>query len=176
MEFTISLSILESAETYAICVGLRSNLQMSQMTRRSALLLGAGLTLTLIAVDQSVATPAEADAEIAKFTGGKTAESGKIAIDLPEIAENGNTVPLSIKVDSPMTAEDYVSEIRVIADGNPNPGVVGFHLTPMAGRAEVATRIRLNSTENVIVLAKTSGGKLFMDRRMVKVTVGGCGG
>jgi sulfur-oxidizing protein SoxY len=149
---------------------------MSQMTRRSALLLGAGLTLTLVAVDQSVATPAEADAEIAKFTGGKTAESGKIAIDLPEIAENGNTVPLSIKVDSPMTADDYVQEIRVIADGNPNPGIVGFHLTPMAGRAEVATRIRLNSTENVIVLARTSGGKLFMDRRVVKVTVGGCGG
>ena len=149
---------------------------MSQMTRRGALLLGAGLTLTLIAVDQSVATPAETDAEIAKFTGGKTAESGKISIDLPEIAENGNTVPLAIKVDSPMTADDYVSEIRVIADGNPNPGVVGFLLTPMAGRAEVATRIRLNSTENVIVLARTSSGKLFMDRRMVKVTVGGCGG
>ena len=149
---------------------------MPQITRRSALVLGAGLTLTLIAADESAATPAEADAEITKFTGGAATEAGKIAIDLPEIAENGNTVPLSIKVDSAMKADDYVSEIRVIADGNPNPGVVGFHLTPMAGRAEVATRIRLNSTENVIVLAKTSGGKLFMDRRMVKVTVGGCGG
>jgi sulfur-oxidizing protein SoxY len=149
---------------------------MSSISRRSALVLGAGLTLTLIAVDDSAATPAEADAEIAKFTGGKTAEGGKIAIDLPEIAENGNTVPLSIKVDSPVTADDYVSEIRVIADGNPNPGIVKFHLTPMAGRAEVATRIRLNSTENVIVLAKTSTGKFYIDRKMVKVTVGGCGG
>jgi sulfur-oxidizing protein SoxY len=170
------LPILELEEVYAISVPPTEWLQMAEMTRRSTLLLGAGLTLTLMAVDQSVATPAEADVEIAKFTGGKAAESGKIAIDLPEIAENGNTVPLSIKVDSPMTANDYVSEIRVIADGNPNPGVVGFHLTPIAGRAEVATRIRLNSTENVIVLARTSGGKLFMDRRMVKVTVGGCGG
>ena len=149
---------------------------MYHMTRRGALLLGAGLTLTLVAVDESVATPAEADAEIAKFTGGKTAENGNIAIDLPEIAENGNTVPLAIKVDSPMTADDYVSEIRVIADGNPNPGIVKFHLTPMSGRAEVATRIRLNSTENVIVLAKTSTGKLYSVRKMVKVTVGGCGG
>jgi len=149
---------------------------MSSLTRRSALRLGAGLTLTLIAVDSGMATPAEADAEIAKFTGGKATQSGKIAIDLPDIAENGNTVPLSIKIDSPMTADDYVSEIRVIADGNPNPGIVGFHLTPVAGRAEVATRIRLNSTENVIVLAKTSTGKLYADRRMVKVTVGGCGG
>ena len=149
---------------------------MSSLTRRGALLLGVGMTLTLVAVDDDMATPAEADAEIAKFTGGKAAESGKIAIDLPEIAENGNTVPLAIKVDSPMTADDYVSAIRVIADGNPNPGVVQFHLTPMSGRAEVATRIRLNSTENVIVLAKTSTGKLYSVRKMVKVTVGGCGG
>src|ERR1700726_5237838 len=137
---------------------------MSKLTRRGALLLGAGMTLTLVAADDGMATPAEADAEIAKFTGGKAAESGKIAIDLPEIAENGNTVPLAIKVDSPMMADDYVSEIRVIGDGNPNPGIVNFHLTPAAGRAEVATRIRLNSTENVIVLAKTSPGKLYIDR------------
>jgi sulfur-oxidizing protein SoxY len=149
---------------------------MSSLTRRGALLLGAGMTLTLVAIDDGVATPAEADAEIAKFTGGKATESGKIAIDLPEIAENGNTVPLAIKIDSPMTADDYVSEIRVIADGNPNPGIVKFHLTPMAGRAEVATRVRLNSTENVIVVAKTSTGKFYAERKVVKVTVGGCGG
>ena len=149
---------------------------MSSLTRRGALLLGAGMTLTLVAIDDGVATPAEADAEIGKFTGGKATESGKITVDLPEIAENGNTVPLAIKVDSPMTAGDYVSEIRVIADGNPNPGIVKFHLTPMAGRAEVATRVRLNSTENVIVVAKTSTGKFYAERKVVKVTVGGCGG
>jgi sulfur-oxidizing protein SoxY len=149
---------------------------MSCVTRRSALTLGAGMTLGLMTIRRAAATPAEADAEIAKFTGGKTPESGKISIDLPEIAENGNTVPLAIKVDSPMTADDYVSEIRVIGDGNPNPGIVRFHLTAAAGRAEVATRIRLNSTENVIVLAKTSTGKLYAERKVVKVTVGGCGG
>ena len=149
---------------------------MSPMTRRGALLLGAGLTVALFAVEEGLATPAEADAEIAKFTGGKTAENGKIAIDLPDIAENGNTVPLSIKVDSAMTADDYVSEILVVGDANPNPGIVRFHLTPMAGRAEVATRIRLGGTGNVTVAAKTSTGKLYADRKAVKVTVGGCGG
>lgn len=149
---------------------------MSRITRRSAMLLGAGLAVTLAGIAEGRATPAEADAEISKFTGGKAAEGGKITIDLPEIAENGNTVPLSIKVDSPMTADDYVSAIRVIADGNPNAGVVQFHLTPMSGRAEVATRIRLNATENVIVLAKTSTGTLYTARQSVKVTVGGCGG
>src|SRR5579864_7947736 len=115
---------------------------MSLMTRRGALLLSAGMTLTLVAADDGIPKPADADAEIAKFTGGKATESGKIAIDLPEIAENGNTVPLAIKVDSPMTADDYVSEIRVVGDANPNAGMVRFHLTPMSGRAEAATRIR----------------------------------
>jgi len=149
---------------------------MNALTRRGALLLGAGLTLTLVDIDEAAATPAEAEAEIAKFTGGKAAESGKIAIDLPEIAENGNTVPLAIKVDSPMTAADYVSDIRVVGDANPNPGIVTFHLTPMAGRAVVATRIRLGGTGTVTVLAKTSAGKIYAERKTVKVTVGGCGG
>jgi sulfur-oxidizing protein SoxY len=149
---------------------------MSPLTRRGALLLGAGLTVTLVAVDEGAATPAEAEAEIAKFTGGKAAENGKVSVDLPEIAENGNTVPLAIKVDSPMTANDYVSEIRVVGDANPNPGIVKFHLTPASGSAEVATRIRLGGTGNVTVLAKTSTGKLYVARQAVKVTVGGCGG
>jgi sulfur-oxidizing protein SoxY len=149
---------------------------MYPVTRRGAFGLGAGVVVTLVTADQSRATPAEADAEIAKFTGGKAAENGKIAIDLPEIAENGNTVPLSITVDSPMTAADYVTDILVVTDGNPFPGVARFRLTPMSGRAEVATRIRLNATENVIVMAKTSTGSIFAGRKAVKVTVGGCGG
>jgi sulfur-oxidizing protein SoxY len=149
---------------------------MPTISRRGALQLGAGLTLSLLAVEESAATPAEADAEIAKFMGERSAESGKIAIDLPDIAENGNTVPLSIKIDSPMNADDYVSDILILTDGNPYPGVARFQLTPMSGRAEAAMRIRLNTTENVIVVAKTSAGKIFADRRLVKVTVGGCGG
>ena len=104
------------------------------------------------------------------------AEKGKIAIDLPEIAENGNTVPLSIVVDSPMTTESYVSDILVVVDGNPRPGLATFHLTPMSGRAEAATRIRLAATQNVIVVAKTSDGKLYTAQKEVKVTIGGCGG
>jgi sulfur-oxidizing protein SoxY len=144
-------------------------------TRRAALLLGTGAA-TALAATRSIATPAEADAEIAKFTGGESAEAASIAIALPEIAENGNTVPLAITVDSPMTADDYVSEILVVADGNPRPGMARFTLTPMSGRAEVATRIRLNATENVIVVAKTSTGKFLTARKPVKVTIGGCGG
>jgi sulfur-oxidizing protein SoxY len=149
---------------------------MFSVTRRSAFKLGAGMAVALLTAEQSLATPADAAAEIAKFTGGKPTESGKIAIDLPEIAENGNTVPLSIKVDSPMSAADYVSEILVVGDANPNAGIVTFHFTPLSGRAEVASRIRLGGTGNVTVAAKTSTGQLYRDQKSVKVTVGGCGG
>jgi sulfur-oxidizing protein SoxY len=151
---------------------------MRNLTRRTALMLGVGSAgLALIGrVHDARATPSEAEAEIAKFTGGKTAEKGRIAIDLPEIAENGNTVPLSVVVDSPMEANNYVSDILIVADGNPRPGVAAFHLTPMSGRADVATRIRLAATENIIVVAKTSDGKFFTAQKQVKVTIGGCGG
>ena len=138
-----------------------------RLSRRGTLALGAGWLAASIVDLPALALPADADAEIAKFTGGKGAEPGAISIDLPEIAENGNTVPLAIVVDHPMTAENYVSDILVVSDGNPFPGIAKFHLTPMSGRAEAATRIRLASTENVIVVAKTSGGRLYTARKLV---------
>ena len=151
---------------------------MRRMSRRDALALGAGTAaFAIIAVrTPAAAAPKDAEADIAKFTGGKTAEKGKITIELPEIAENGNTVPLSIVVDSPMTAENYISDVLGVADGNPRPGLATFHFTPMSGRAEAATRIRLAATQNIIVVAKTSDGKFFTDQKQVKVTIGGCGG
>src|SRR6478752_2737985 len=109
---------------------------MQTITRRQALALGTGAVVMLTIGDVSplFATPAEADAEIAKFTGGKAMDKGKISIDLPEIAENGNTVPLQVTVESPMTDKDYISAILVVADGNPRPGIATFHLTPMSGK------------------------------------------
>ena len=151
---------------------------MRQLSRRGALALGAsGAALTLTGWSgTAVAAAKEAADQIAKFTGGKTAEKGKISIELPEIAETGNTVPLSVAVDAPMTADNYVSEILVVADGNPNPGVATFHLSPLTGKAEASTRIRLATTQNIIVVAKTSMGKFFTSQKLVKVTIGGCGG
>jgi sulfur-oxidizing protein SoxY len=151
---------------------------MRQFNRRAALALGAGgAALTVVGWSGAAfATPKDAADEIAKFTGGKTAESGKISIELPEIAENGNTVPLSISVDAPMTADNYVSNVLVVAEGNPQPGVATFSFSPMSGRAEAATRIRLAATQNIIVVAKTSGGQFFIAQKAVKVTIGGCGG
>ena len=149
---------------------------MKQVSRRDAVLMGVSAALYLTVADAAFATPAEAADEIAKFTGGKEPAEGKITIDLPEIAENGNTIPLNITVDAPMTPESYVSDILVVADGNPNPAIAKFHFSPLSGRAVAGTRIRLAGTENVIVVAKTNDGRLYADRKQVKVTIGGCGG
>ncbi len=149
---------------------------MTGRSRRDILALGAGGAALALSGAAARATPQEAAEAIAKFTGGKAVEPGRIAIDLPEIAENGNTVPLTITIDSPMTADDHVSDILVVAEANPRPAVVTFHLTPMSGRAEVATRIRLAATENVTVVARTGAGRFISTQKLVKVTVGGCGG
>ena len=151
---------------------------MPQLSRRAALALGAGgAALTLTGWNgRAFAAAKEAADDIAKFTGGKAAEKAKVSIELPEIAENGNTVPLMVSVDAPMTADNYVSEILVVADGNPNPGVATFHFSAMSGKAEASTRIRLATTQNIIVVAKTNKGEVFTGQKQVKVTIGGCGG
>ena len=151
---------------------------MRPLSRRAALVFGAGgAALTVLGWNPAAfAAAKEAAEEIAKFTGGKDAEKAKISIELPEIAENGNTVPLSVTVDTPMTADNYVSDILVIADGNPNPGVAHFQFSPLSGKAEASTRIRLAATQNIIVVAKTSTGQLYTGQKQVKVTIGGCGG
>ena len=149
---------------------------MRALTRRDALVLWAGTAAALVDPRPVRATPSEAEAAIAEFTGGKPVEPGRIAIGLPEIAENGNTVELSIAVESPMTPADHVTDVLVVADGNPNPRVATFHFTAMSGRAQASTRIRLAATENVIVVARTGDGRFFTARKEVKVTIGGCGG
>jgi sulfur-oxidizing protein SoxY len=151
---------------------------MRQLSRRATLMLGTAVAALSVLGwgGRAQAGAKEAADQIAKFTGGKTAVSGKISIELPEIAENGNTVPLQVTVDAPMTAGNYVSEVMVVAEGNPNPGVATFHFSPSSGKAQAATRIRLAATQNIVVVAKTSKGEFFTGQKAVKVTIGGCGG
>jgi sulfur-oxidizing protein SoxY len=150
------------------------------LSRRQALLGGAGFA-ALAGAGVSLPTPARAAAngyedEIAAFTGGAEPEMGRVALDVPEIAENGNTVPMAVMVESPMTADDYVEAVLVLASENPNAGVATFHFSPKSGRAEANTRIRLMETQDVIAVAKMSDGSYYMDRKEVRVTIGGCGG
>lgn len=150
---------------------------MLSIDRREAMRLGAVAAAALAAPAPAFADTASAAAEmIKKFTGGKEPAKGKVSLDLPEIAENGNTVPITVSVESPMTAQSYVQEVLVLAEQNPAPGVATLHFTPLSGKAEAALRIRLAKTQNVIAVAKMSDGGVFMEKKVVKVTIGGCGG
>jgi sulfur-oxidizing protein SoxY len=153
------------------------NAQMTlQLNRRQALAIGAG-ALVAFGAPAEIAFAANDSADlIKKFTGGKEPQQGHVKLDLPEIAENGNTVPMTIAVESPMTEQSYVSEVLVVAEGNPRGGVVTFHFTPASGVAQANTRIRLAQTQNIIAIAKMNDGGLFQTSKQVKVTIGGCGG
>lgn len=116
------------------------------------------------------------EAAYRKVVGDAKAVEGKLMLELPEIAENGNIVPFTISVDSPMTGDNYVKAIHLFSTANPQPTVATFHFTPASGKASVASRMRLARTQEVICLAELSDGKFFTARRTVKVTIGGCGG
>jgi sulfur-oxidizing protein SoxY len=105
-----------------------------------------------------------------------TPKDGKVALKAPEIAENGNAVPLTVSVESEMSDKSYVKAIYIAADGNPNPGVAVFELTPASGKAEVSLRVRLQQTEKIVAVAEMNDGSLYTASREVKVTIGGCGG
>jgi sulfur-oxidizing protein SoxY len=116
------------------------------------------------------------DEAIMAVTGDATPAEGRVELTLPQIAENGNTVPIEIMVDSPMSEADYVKSVHIFADGNPNPSVATYHFTPANGEARLAARIRLAKTQNIIAIAEMSNGELYMAKSEVKVTIGGCGG
>ncbi len=125
------------------------------------------------------ATPSHASAAddlIAAFTGGTKPDSGRISLGAPQIAENGNTVPIKVSVESAMSEADHVAEVLIVASGNPAPGVVTFKFTAMSGKAAASTRIRLAKTQELIAIARMSDGSLYQDAKTVKVTIGGCGG
>jgi sulfur-oxidizing protein SoxY len=113
--------------------------------------------------------------EIAKFTAGKMPVEGRVKLELPELAENGNTVPLSVAVDAATGQGTYVQEILVVAPANPNARVIRFRFSPLSV-PEASTRIRLAATQDVIAVAKLSDGTFFSASRQIKVTIGGCGG
>jgi sulfur-oxidizing protein SoxY len=122
------------------------------------------------------ADAAAVEAELKKLYGEKKASSGKIKIDVPQIAENGLVVPINVEVESPMSASDYVKAVHVFADGNPLPGIASFRFTPACGKAAASTRMRLAQTQNIVAIAEMADGSLFSTKSEVKVTIGGCGG
>jgi len=137
-----------------------------EFSRRDTLALGLGAAaLTVLPFRVAAAT----DDAIAAFTGGADVGEGGLTLTAPEIAENGNTVPIS--VDAPGAAS-----IMVLAAGNPTPGVATFNFGPLAGSQSASTRIRLAGTQDVVAIAKMADGSFVQAKSTVKVTIGGCGG
>lgn len=147
-------------------------------SRRKLLGTGAALAVATFfgATGRAFATLEDVEKAISEFGGGNEVQTGKITLTAPEIAENGNSVPISVVVESPMTEDDYVESVMILAQGNPSPEVATFFFTPASGKALGTTRMRLAQTQDVVVVAKMSDGTLYKDSRNVKVTIGGCGG
>lgn len=152
-------------------------IQPSTLSRRDAVKAAAwALAAAAIAPKLAFADEKTVAAEIKKLYGDKPIASGKIKLDVPEIAENGLVVPINVEIESPMTETDYVKAVHIFAEGNPQPGVVSYQFTPACGKASAATRMRLAQTQDIICVAEMSNGALHTAKANIKVTIGGCGG
>ena len=136
--------------------------------------LAAGLGLGVVTVVRAQATPAAMQEAIRAVVGSARVSPGKITLELPPLIENGNAVPLTVVVDSPMTAAEHVRAIHVFTEKNPQPNVVSFHLGPRAGRARVGTRVRLADTQSVVAICELSDGTFWSDTASVVVTLAAC--
>jgi sulfur-oxidizing protein SoxY len=132
---------------------------------------GAGLGFS---AGPAGATPAAMQDAIRTVVGAAPVRSGKVKLDVPPLLDNGNAVPLSVAVESPMTPTDYVKAIHVFAEKNPLPNIVSVFFGPRSGRARVATRVRLADTQKVTAIAELSDGSFWSDTADVVVTLSAC--
>jgi sulfur-oxidizing protein SoxY len=123
---------------------------------------------------QEAARKAAMQEAIRQVVGEAKVTEAKVVVDIPPLVENGNTVPCTVTVESPMTAADHVKAIHVFTEKNPQPYVISMVLGPRAGRASVSTRIRLRDTQTVLAIAEMSDGTFWSDRAHVIVTISAC--
>ncbi len=142
---------------------------------RRRLLQASGVALIMLHARPVLATPENLAAAIKRAFGSQRIQPGRVKIDIPQIAENGNVVPVTITVESPMTADDYVKRIHLFSEHNPLPDIVEFDLGPANGKARVSTRIRLAKSQNVVVVAALNDDTLWSAQALIEVTVSGCG-
>jgi sulfur-oxidizing protein SoxY len=120
------------------------------------------------------ATPAMLSSAIRNVVGEAPIRTGKVKLEIPPLVENGNTVPMTVSVASPMTEQDYVKSIHVFNEKNPQPNMGNFYLTPSAGRAQISTRIRLADTQKVVAIARLSDDTFWSVSVDVVVTLAAC--
>jgi len=153
------------------------DMMMMVITRREALIAGgvaAAGAASLASSPVAASTPGQMEHAIRSLIGEAEVRKGKVTLDLPPLVENGNTVPLAVSVESPMTAADHVRAIHVFTEKNPQPDVVSFRFGPRAGRASVATRVRLADTQIVVAICELSDGSFWSARTSVVVTLAAC--
>ena len=149
------------------------------MISRRHFLLVAGAALAAPAraqldPDRAAQRKAAMEEAMRKVTGGAPVRAGKVKLELPPLIDNGNTVPLSVSVESPMTEADHVKAIHVFTERNPQPNVINAYLGPRAGRARIETRARIADTQTVTAIAQLSDGSFWSDRVDVVVTLSAC--
>jgi sulfur-oxidizing protein SoxY len=141
------------------------------MGRRAFLASAAAVTVLPFAAEATSETLAAAIKEV---TGDAPLRPGKVTLDIPPLIENGNAVPMTVSVDSPMTADDHVKAIHVFNEKNPQPHVLNAWLSPGNGRAVVGTRIKLADTQKIVAIAETSKGEFWTASAEVIVTIAAC--
>lgn len=152
--------------------------QQPDTTRRQFLSLAGGAAIAgavpIVTVRPTEATPAMLASAIRNVTGGAAVKTGKVKLDIPPLVENGNTVPMTVSVASPMAPEDHVASIHVFNEKNPQPNIGNFHLGPHAGRAQISTRVRLADSQKIVAIAKLSDGSYWSASIDVVVTLAAC--
>lgn len=123
---------------------------------------------------QNTSNPWERIEAARKLLGDSTPETGRISIDLPGVSQDGSAVPLGIKIDHPMEAENHIAELHLFASGNPSPEILSARFTPFSGEARLQTRVRLDGSQSVVALARTGNGEWLADAREIRITVSGC--
>ena len=143
------------------------------MSSRRAFLAGAA-AITVVPFAAAHATPAAMAAAIKEVTGDVAVREGRVTLDMPPLVENGNAVPLTVSVESPMTEADHIKAIHVFNEKNPQPHVLDARLSPLNGKAQVSTRIKLADSQKVVAIAETSKGEFFSASADVIVTIAAC--
>ena len=152
--------------------------QSESSSRRQFLGLAGGAAvmgaIPIVTLRPAEATPAMLASAIRNVVGGAVVQTGKVKIDVPPLVENGNTVPMTVSVTNPMTPDDYVKSIHVFNEKNPQPNIGNFYLGPRAGRAQIATRIRLADSQKIVAIAQLSDGSFWSVSADVVVTLAAC--
>jgi sulfur-oxidizing protein SoxY len=143
-------------------------------TRRTFLGLAGSAAVLAVTLRPAEATPAMLSSAIRNVVGEAAVRIGKVKLDVPPLVENGNTVPMTVSVDSPMTAQAYVKSIHVFNEKNPQPNIGNFYLGPRAGRAQVSTRIRLADSQKIVAIARLSDDTFWSASVDVVVTLAAC--